>query len=50
MLSSQVKEHPKKDNEEPIIEKKLNHLEHIKNPDHGKDAGSIPVTRSKKEY
>lgn len=32
MLSSQVKEHPKKDNEEPIIEKKLNHLEHIKNP------------------
>ena len=32
MLSSQVKEHPKKDNEEPIIEKKLNYLEHIKNP------------------
>ena len=31
-LSSQIKEHPKKDNEEPIIEKKLNHLEHIKNP------------------
>ena len=50
MLSSQIKEPLKNNEEETIIDGKLKHLEHIKNPGHGEDAGSIPVTRSKKEY